>query len=338
MTYKEFKRKAADKIWSKVHGAAKGTPFYLYIFKSYWHYLLHARQTFRPTEEMYYGARPNPGAGIGHQLANWIDGYWWATKRFHMRFVHFHFSTKRWDEFLGFGEGEARVEELRKRGYKLRRLPAFSDEEPASVELVKSIMASYQGSRVMFWPPQDHFYKEQYGVMDEIRRKFRSAPARSNDKMEYSAEKFNIAIHVRRTVIIEGKVINETPEIREKRWLSNDYYEKVLRQVLDNINPGKPIAIWIFSTGKAEEFEEFARYGEVHFCSDMDEYNSFAHLVFADLLITSKSSFSYKPALLNTGIKVCPRNFWHGYPDAPDWVLCENDGSFDAGKLKALFK
>ena len=44
-------------------------------------------------------------------------------------------------------------------------------------------------------------------------------------------------------------------------------------------------------------------------CSDMDEYMSFAHLIYADLLITSKSSFSYKPALMNTGIKVCPGNF-----------------------------
>ena len=333
MTYKEFKRKAADKIWGKVHGAAKGTPFYLYIFKSYWHYLLHARQTFRPTEEMYYGARPNPGAGIGHQLANWIDGYWWATKRFHMRFVHFHFSTKRWDEFLGFGEGEARVEQLRKRGYKLRRLPAFSDEEPASVELVKSIMASYQGSRVMFWPPQDHFYKEQYGVMDEIRRKFRSAPARSNDTLVYLKDNFNIAVHVRR-----GDIMGDPDSpLMKQRFLSNDYFVKVLRAVLDNIAPAKPVHIYFFSQGRPEDYPEFAGLPNLHWCLTMGAQESFLHFVFADLLITSKSSFSYKPALLNTGIKVCPRNFWHGYPDAPDWVLCENDGTVDADKLRKLF-
>ena len=70
----------------------------------------------------------------------------------------------------------------------------------------------------------------------------------------------------------------------------------------------------------------------------MDEYMSFAHLVYADLLITSKSSFSYKPALMNTGIKVSPGNFWHGYPqNDPKWILCANDGTFDTEKLKKLF-
>jgi hypothetical protein len=48
----------------------------------------------------------------------------------------------------------------------------------------------------------------------------------------------------------------------------------------------------------------------------------------ADLLITSKSSFSYKPALLSKGLKVCPKDFWHGYPDTSDWILVDEKGSF----------
>ena len=141
---------------------------------------------------------------------------------------------------------------------------------------------------------------------------------------------------MRRTVVIEGVVTSEDEATRARRWLSNDYYEKVLKQVLENLKVDKPIEIWIFSTGKPEEFIEFVKYGEIHFCSDMDEYQSFVHLVYADLLITSKSSFSYKPALMNRGIKICPRNFWHGYPDKKDWILCENDGKFDVRRLDKL--
>lgn len=336
MTYKEFRSKVIDKVWYYINAKVIKTPIYHFFFKSYWHYLFHSKQEFKPTDDMYYGARPNPGAGIGHQMANWIAGYYWATKRLNMKFVHFHFSTQKWDDFLGFGYGEPTVDELKKRGYKLRRLPQFWETNAKSIELIKGIMASYQGEKVMFWPPQDHLYREQYGVMEDIQQKFCNAPAREKDTIQYSVDKFNIVIHVRRTVIIEGVAINEPPEIRTLRWLSNDYYETVLKQVLDNINSAKPIAIWIFSTGKPDEFAEFTKYGEVHFCSDMDEYQSFAHLVFADLLITSKSSFSYKPALMNRGIKVCPRNFWHGYPDAENWILCENDGSLDIEKLKKV--
>ena len=60
---------------------------------------------------------------------------------------------------------------------------------------------------------------------------------------------------------------------------------------------------------------------------DMGAQASFLHMVYADVLITSKSSFSYKPALLNHGIKVCPENFWHGYPDSNDWVMVDNHGN-----------
>jgi hypothetical protein len=40
---------------------------------------------------------------------------------------------------------------------------------------------------------------------------------------------------------------------------------------------------------------------------------------------------------MNDGIKICPRNFWHGYPDTKDWILVENDGSFDLELLKRNF-
>ena len=68
----------------------------------------------------------------------------------------------------------------------------------------------------------------------------------------------------------------------------------------------------------------------------MDEYTSFLHLIRADILITSKSSFSYKPALMNDAIKVCPRNFWHSYPSDKNWILVENDGSFDVTALNQI--
>ena len=103
-----------------------------------------------------------------------------------------------------------------------------------------------------------------------------------------------------------------------------------------NISVNMPIAIWLFTTGKAEEFSEFSSFGQINFCSDMDEYQSFVHLVNADLLITSKSSFSYKPALLSKGIKVCPSNFWHGYPNTSDWILCDNNGAIDVNRLKDI--
>lgn len=64
----------------------------------------------------------------------------------------------------------------------------------------------------------------------------------------------------------------------------------------------------------------------------MNAKDSFLHIVYADVLITSKSSFSYKPALINRGLKICPENFWHGYPKSDDFVLTDEEGRFTPSK------
>jgi hypothetical protein len=307
---------------------------YPYLYESFWHYLFSKKKSTYKNNS-FYAARPNFAAGIGHQLANWIAGYWFA-KQFGLEFAHMPFSNQKWDSFLGFGVDEIKMTDLLKKGYKKVRLPLFDEYNEAEVSLQKKIIASYSNQNVVFVAEQDQFYKDQFGVNDALREKFNNAPARLNENLLYDNSRFNIAVHVRRTVIIDNKVILEDEAAKAMRWLSNDYYEKVLKQVVENLNINKPISIYIFSTGRPEEFAEFSKYGDVHFCSDMDEYASFLHLIRADLLITSKSSFSYKPALMNDAIKVCPRNFWHNYPTTKDWILVENDGSFNVSQLSQI--
>lgn len=320
--------KIQHKLWNKVVKHTRNTAFYPYIYRSYWHYLFHNR-TVKKNIACYYSARPNPGAGIGHQMANWIAGYWYA-RLFGLKFAHIPFSTKQWDDFLGFGCGETQVTDLKKQEYKIRKLPLFNEKNDEEVRLNKLIIQSYAGEHVVFVAEQDQFYRDQFGVMADIQKKFYNAPARQNDRLIYSPDNFNIAIHVRRGDIMADPT---NPNLT-MRYLSNDYFEKVLKQVVDSIKVNKPIHIYFFSQGKPENYPEFARYTNLHWCLDMGAQDSFLHFVYADLLITSKSSFSYKPALLNKGIKVCPRNFWHGYPSTEDWILAENDGSFDVTLLK----
>ena len=331
MEKETFCQKVNRRCWNEIRILLKGKA-YLMSFRSYWHYLFNKPKAGEINTTCFYAARPNINAGIGHQMANWIAGLWFS-RQFELKFASIPFSTDKWDNFLGFGVGEVQYYDLKKHGYKVRRLPNFNESISQEVDLNKAIINSYSGTQTILLAIQDQGYSNQFGVKNELHNKFYNAPARKIDSIKYDKCKFNIAVHVRRTVVIDNKIIEEDEEAKAKRWLSNDYYEKVLKQVLENIKTDKPIAIWLFSTGKSEEFVEFSKYGEVHFCSDMDEYQSFAHLVFADMLITSKSSFSYKPALMNDGIKICPRNFWHGYPDAKDWILVENDGTFDVSKL-----
>lgn len=334
MTIQEFQNKAKNRLWYKSVTFARHKMLYPYLYGSYWHYLFHQKGATH-NNSSFYAARPNPSAGIGHQLANWIAGYWFA-KQFGLEFAHIPFSNQKWDDFLGFGEGEVKMTALLTQGYKKVRLPLFDEYNEMEIALQKKIIASYANQKVIFVAEQDQYYKDQFGVIDVLKDKFNTAPARQNEKILYDSSRFNIAVHVRRTVIIDNKVIIEDEAARAMRWLSNDYYEKVLKQVIENLSIAKPISIYIFSTGRPEEFAEFSKYGDVHFCSDMDEYASFLHLIRADLLITSKSSFSYKPALMNDAVKVCPRNFWHSYPVSKDWILVENEGNFDVSQLAQI--
>ncbi|WP_010136854.1 O-fucosyltransferase family protein [Ochrovirga pacifica] len=273
--------------------------------------------------KQYFTAIPNVGAGIGHQMANWIAGYWWA-KQFGLSFAHIPFSSSKWETFLGFGLGEPSVEELIQQGYRKVKIPLFKEKSKEDLQIIRSIIKAYTNKKVVFVCGQDQFYKDQYGVINDIQQKFYQAPSRKDDCLIFEENAYNVAIHVRRGDIVAGqnKIDNHT-----MRWLTNEYFETVLKNTLDFINTTKKVNIYLFSQGDEEEFKEFKKFPNLIFCLDMGAMDSFLHMTKADVLITSKSSFSYKPALLNKGIKVVPKDFWHGYPKDSSWVLVGDDGN-----------
>jgi hypothetical protein len=336
MKLKILLQKSKKKIWNILVFKLRYKQFYYFIYRSYWHTILF--KNIAQKEKNYYSAIPNPGAGIGHQLANWIAGYWWAHY-FNLEFAHIPFSNYRWEDFLGFGKDEITVEELVKnKGYRKVNLPLFHFDNKKEVLRTEEIINSYSNQKVVFIAEQDQPYFEQFGVMDQIKRKFHENNVRQKDKFIYSKENFNIAVHVRRGDIELG-LKNNNPNLL-LRWQDNNYFYNVLQSVIQIIKTDKPLAIYLFTQGNQQDFPEFNKFNNIRFCNDMNAQDSFLHMVFADLLITSKSSFSYKPALLSNGIKVCPKNFWHGYPDKSDWVLAEENGTLEhesVEKLKSIF-
>jgi hypothetical protein len=281
----------------------------------------------------YFTAIPNQGAGIGHQMANWIAGYWFA-RQFDLNFSHTPFSNEKWEIFLGLGENEITISTLVKCNYKKIYLPLFDEFNLKEVELIKKIISSYDEKKIVFIAEQDQFYHDQFGVMTDLNKKFHGSTVRKKEKLIYSKENFNIAIHVRRGDIVIGQD-NKNPNL-VMRWQNNDYFEKVLASIISDIRTEKPVYIYLFSQGVKKDFQEFEKFNNFVFCLDMNPQETFLHMVQADLLITSKSSFSYKPALLSNGIKVCPREFWHGYPDNYNWILVDEDGNLDKNTIKNI--
>jgi len=320
-----FIYKIKNYFWKLIVEKTRNTFFYPYLYKSYWNYLLKPSIFENTIFNNYYASRPNPGAGIGHQIANWISGYWFATQ-FRLVFVHIPFSSFAWDSFLGFGENEILMDDLLLKGFKKVRLPLFNEFNSFEVNLQKKIISSYSNERVVFVSEQDQGYRDQFGVIDILKEKFFNAPIRKKDRLFFNNKFLNIAVHIRRGDIIIGQK-NKNPNLL-LRWQGTDYFINILKNILENFKTDKPVAIYVFSQGKIADFVEFNQFDNIHYCLDVNPMDSFLHMVFADILITSKSSFSYKPALLNNGIKICPKDFWHGYPGTSDWRLVDNDGIF----------
>lgn len=336
----------ADKIRHKLHGTilqmiASRWSNYRCLYPSYRHYLktenvLCIEKTVDCSNH-YISETPNSGAGIGHQLANWITGYWLAHQ-LGIKYAYSPFPSYEWDHFLGFGEGEVYTQDLLKnRKYRKVLLPPFSTNQPSDLKMISNIISSYSGEKVVFFTEQDTVYMEQFGVAEKISKKFFDSPARIEDQVIYNDNEFNIAVHIRRGDI--HKNLGDIDDDSVERWLDNSYYYRVLRLLFHNITFPRVPVVYIFSQEEEKnlrEFGEFKEYGKVKFCLDMSARDSFLHMVKADLLITSKSSFSYKPALISRGIRVCPKKFWHGYPKDAQWILVDDNGNITSEQIQQL--
>lgn len=330
MTSLELKWKISKTLHNKYVISHRKEENYFLYYRSYRYALCHNANRKKYDVVQYMSARPNPGAGIGHQMANWIAGYWFAGQ-FGLEFAHIPFSGQKtpfksngWDKFLGFGDDTVKYDDLLKKGYRSVLLPLFNENNPEEISKIHKIIQAYQGQNVVFLLEQDQFYAAQYGVIDYIQSKFYNCKERNNDYLRFEKQEYNIVVHVRRgDIVLEPG--QKDPGL-QKRWLDNSYFITLMDEVLKKIKTEKKIHIWIMSQGREEDYLEFAKFENVTFCLDMSAQESFLHMVYADALITSKSSFSYKPALLNRNLKICPAVFWHGYPKAKDWWLADNHG------------
>jgi hypothetical protein len=42
--------------------------------------------------------------------------------------------------------------------------------------------------------------------------------------------------------------------------------------------------------------------------------------------------------LLNKGIKICPKDFWHGYPQLDDWLMADESGFLMNEKVFTIYE
>lgn len=196
------------------------------------------------------------------------------------------------------------------------RLSLFAASDASGVKAMRDIVASYSGGPVLFRVEKDQFEFALDASATWFRQQFDKAhAARTAPPLQ---ERLNVALHVER-----GE-IGTTPDLSNPnltmRWNSDQYFLSSIDQ-RSRTDFGSRMAFDVYSQGHASAFGAFTTHSNVRLHPDTDLAETFLGLATADLLISSRSSLSYKAALLNEGLKTCPDAFWHGYPDEREWLI-----------------
>jgi len=128
---------------------------------------------------------------------------------------------------------------------------------------------------------------------------------------EYNESNKNIAIHIRR-----GDV---SPYSNNNRFVELSYYQNIINKFADKYKNGTFFIFTEISNNNKEEFENFIIKNKnnninIKLMADIDVLMTLEYLIKADVLVMSKSSFSYIAGLYNNN-EVYYMDFWHSKLD-----------------------
>ena len=325
----EFRYKTKAYLRRKLIVSQLNKPWYNGLYGSYWHMLIH-KENGGKDQDFYIASRPNPGAGIGHQMSNWLCGhkmsnyYGIGYAVYPFSYLKDPFVPNDWDRFLGLNENMVKAEDLYAKGYKKVILPRVDWYKEKDHEFLWKIMNSYSG-KVVFLLEMDQFINDELEDLEYLREKYYACPERKNDRLVYNKDHFNVAVHIRRGDIVQ-KDPNHLREEMTKRWLDTSYYVDLLRKYVPQYAGNNEVDIYLFSQAAKEELGGFEEFGNVHFCNDYSAIESFLHMANADLFIMSKSGMSYQAAKLNlNGVILYPKGFWNEPVDSDRWIVIDQE-------------
>ena len=126
---------------------------------------------------------------------------------------------------------------------------------------------------------------------------------------QFESTYMNVAVHIRRFNTRDCRTGGtDTPD---------SYYLDVMNKIRSKYLQ-KPLKFHIYSQGEPIIFREYVA-DDVALHLNESIQDTFTGFVFADILVTSQSSFSYVAALLSCGI-IYYQKFWH--PPLNHWIKC----------------
>jgi hypothetical protein len=224
-----------------------------------------------------------------------------------------------WERLFNLGDGEERAETAMGRVYNYssfhpRLYYALTGGFRTGGELRAHDDAGARRRQRHFHPY--FYYVDSHpecfqAIVPDLRRKY------WKDKPRPQKPELSVALHMRRGDVTARNSLRYTSVKSVLRTA------EAVKSVLSR--SGTAYSMRLYSQGPAEPFAPLRDAG-VELCLDIDALWTMQQLVAADMLIMSKSSFSYVAALISEGIKIY-EPFWH--PPLDDWLPRNFRGDFD---------
>ena len=249
----------------------------------------------------------------------------------------------RWERYFNLGEGHLRFENLKADPkykhlrchyhHKLHNLSMSTKFRPPledGIYFIKKALDVINN----FWD-NDRLRKVYVEQLELFRKQFWTTVGSKHDCVYYTSsscslqqvndETVNVAIHIRR-----GDVAKGTKIVMQERFLSNEYFYRIIKHIATQYlhNHNSSLNFHIFSEGSLKkDFPELQWVDQKHHLVkhrnggevtgnrlyvhlNGDPLVAFHHLVEADVLVMSKSCFSYVAGLLNPNSVKWYTPFW----------------------------
>ena len=141
-----------------------------------------------------------------------------------------------------------------------------------------------------------------------------------------------VAVHIRR-----GDILSLTASDRNRRFLPNEYYARIIKDVINVLEyAALPFVVHIFTEAPNEPtidtFPQFGNFPHTYIMGNTDPIWTVGQFALADVFIMSRSGFSYLGAVLNVnGSIIFPPAFWH--QPMPHWLKMRDGFLMEDDKL-----
>jgi len=255
----------------------------------------------------YAAVKFTSGGRIGHRFKDQITARI-AASLFKLTYAHTPYPDHDlyWDEFLGFGEGEAQLRDVARKC----RLVEIKNTAWTGLNLdfVRNITAQHPEQNTAFifsesarLLPEQLTYESYDPIIKYLRYKYQNK-RRIYPIVEYfdAAPMINIALHIRRGPDIDPR----SSDCRASwRFTSIDYYKNIISNI--RVVLGNTAKFHIYSQGHEKDFQSLmASDVKLHLVpypprNYYQLFQSFHHMCLADVFVTAVSAFSYFISWMN---------------------------------------